>query len=292
MYKHFTSKLPQDLLIPNIEVLWKNYQQLMQIVLSDYNNNIYSSYIYGFKKLKLDKIRLIDLEDLSKILKKYGWTLVWVNGYISANSYATLIANNFFPVSKKCRSFNQIGYSPVPDFIHDIFGHIPMLLDSEYVKYLKQITKLMSLIEATKLDKEHYKAELELALLCNKEENKNSKKFLKIKNDLKNKNDQLRFNPSLQSMLSRIFLWSIEFGIIGTKKNFKVFGAGIISSIEEFRNITNDKVEFRDYNMEVIYSNFDYFTSTQKFLYTAPDMRYYNKILQQFTLQNLQSRYN
>ena len=40
MYKHFTSKLPQDLLIPNIEVLWKNYQQLMQIVLSDYNNNI------------------------------------------------------------------------------------------------------------------------------------------------------------------------------------------------------------------------------------------------------------
>lgn len=262
--------------------MWEMYKKRINISFQKYNKYLYAPYIKCFNKLNISEYKLESFSLLNFTLSKYNWKIVWTPGYIPSHHYCKLISEGFFPLSKLFRNSNQLDYSPTPDFIHDFIGHLPLLLDKEYTKYLKNISKSLVNSPSNELDKNLYATELHLSLLYHNGYQENSKEIIKATKEIDDIYKQLVKKPSLKVLLSRLFLYSIEFGILGSYDNFKIFGAAILSSFDELERATKRKIIFKAYNLEACFDNFDNFSDFQKHLYIAPNVQHYQSVLQEF----------
>ena len=61
-----------------------------------------------------------------------GWELSPVNGLLSDAQFFSLLAEKKFPTTWWIRPRNQFEYIQEPDLFHDIFGHVPLLMNEEY----------------------------------------------------------------------------------------------------------------------------------------------------------------
>ena len=59
-------------------------------------------------------------------------------------------------------------------------------------------------------------------------------------------------NPNAIELLSRLYLFTIEFGLIHEKGQLKIYGAGIISSKGETHHSVDPKIKKYDFNVEQI----------------------------------------
>lgn len=66
-----------------------------------------------------------------------GWTIVGVEGLLPELDFFTHLANRRFPVSWWIRRADQIDYIEEPDLFHDLFGHVPLLMDPMFADYLE-----------------------------------------------------------------------------------------------------------------------------------------------------------
>ena len=74
---------------------------------------------------------------LNALLKPVsGWEVVAVPGWIPNEPFFEHLANKRFPAANFLRPPEQIAYSEEPDMFHDIFGHIPMLIDPAFCDFL------------------------------------------------------------------------------------------------------------------------------------------------------------
>ena len=110
----------------------------------------------------------------------------------------------------------------------------------------------------------------------------NSKEVIKARIEIGEIYKQLMKKTSLKILLSRLFLYSIEFGILGNYDDFKIFGAAIISSCAELERVAKREIIFKDYNLEACFDNFDNFSNFQKNFYVAPNVQHYQNVLQEF----------
>ena len=65
-----------------------------------------------------------------------GWTLVGVEGLLPELDFFDHLANRRFPVTWWIRRPDQIDYIVEPDIFHDLFGHVPLLMDPMFADYL------------------------------------------------------------------------------------------------------------------------------------------------------------
>jgi phenylalanine-4-hydroxylase len=61
-------------------------------------------------------------------------------------------------------------------------------------------------------------------------------------------NQQNLGTPSEMALLSRLQWWTVEYGLIGTIDNPKIYGAGLLSSIGESASCMDPKVKNRVHN--------------------------------------------
>ena len=136
-------------------------------MLSKQNNRNYSSkdhktwaYLYGKQFINLqDKatpdffqnlvlLRLPEhhipaLSEISNILKTAtSWEVVAVDGLIPGEEFFDLLANKKFPSTTYIRSDSELGMSKTPDIFHELFGHVPMLMNQQHSHYMQQLGKL------------------------------------------------------------------------------------------------------------------------------------------------------
>jgi len=78
-----------------------------------------------------------DFADLNRRLRPAtGWEVVAVPGWIPNRPFFQHLANRRFPAANFLRPPEQIGYSEEPDMFHDIFGHVPMLINPAFSEFL------------------------------------------------------------------------------------------------------------------------------------------------------------
>ena len=65
-----------------------------------------------------------------------GWTLVGVEGLLPELDFFDHLAHRRFPVTWWIRRPDQIDYIAEPDLFHDLFGHVPLLMDPMFADYL------------------------------------------------------------------------------------------------------------------------------------------------------------
>lgn len=92
--------------------------------------------------LNINQDRIPDFNDINKILmERTGWQVVAVPGLIPDEPFFELLANRRFPSGNFIRTMDQLDYIQEPDVFHDVFGHVPLLADPTFAKYMEEYGK-------------------------------------------------------------------------------------------------------------------------------------------------------
>jgi phenylalanine-4-hydroxylase len=102
-------------------------------------------YLFYLKELApvLHANAIPNLNELSDLLfEKAGWRIEIVPGLIPVKDFFELLAERKFCSSTWLRKMSQLDYLEEPDMFHDIFGHIPLLLDPTFGDFAQKLGEI------------------------------------------------------------------------------------------------------------------------------------------------------
>jgi phenylalanine-4-hydroxylase len=126
-------------------------------------------------------------DELNRVLAKTtGWELIGVEGLLPELTFFDHLANRRFPVTWWIRAPEQIDYISEPDLFHDLFGHVPLLLNPVFADYMQAYGA--GGVKAHSL------------------------------------------GPDALVHLTRLYWYTVEFGLIRQDDGVRIYGSGIVSS--------------------------------------------------------------
>ncbi|HZS85726.1 MAG TPA: phenylalanine 4-monooxygenase [Stellaceae bacterium] len=100
-----------------------------------------------------------DFDRLNRILgAATGWRIVAVPGLVPDDIFFEHLANRRFPSTCFIRRPEQLDYLQEPDIFHDVFGHVPMLMNPVFADYMEAYGK--GGLKALRLGSLHHLARL------------------------------------------------------------------------------------------------------------------------------------
>ena len=246
----------------------------------DYLSKVaHESYLEGLKKTGLEIDNIPNMYGMNRILKEIGWAAVAVDGFIPPNAFMEFQAYNVLVIASDIRQLEHIEYTPAPDIIHEGAGHAPIIANPEYAEYLRRFGEIGCKAISSSKDYELYEAIRLLSILKEAEDTPEE--------DIKKAEEQVDYlqnNMGEQSEMSRIrnlHWWTVEYGLIGTVENPKIYGAGLLSSIGESAWCMTHNVTKIPYDISAADQSFD-ITKPQPQLYVTPDFAHLSFVLEEF----------
>ncbi|MCR6495094.1 phenylalanine 4-monooxygenase [Thermomonas sp. S9] len=96
------------------------------------------AFLRAQETMRMPPDRIPKFSDLNAVLgAATGWQIVGVEGLLPELDFFTHLAHRRFPVSWWIRRPEQIDYIEEPDLFHDLFGHVPLLMDPMFADYLQ-----------------------------------------------------------------------------------------------------------------------------------------------------------
>jgi len=131
--------------------------------------------------------RIPKFDELNRSLRKAtGWELIGVEGLLPELTFFEHLANRRFPVTWWIRKPEQLDYLSEPDLFHDLFGHVPLLMNPVFADYMAAYGR--GGVKAHGIGAE---------ALVN---------------------------------LTRLYWYTVEFGLIREDDGLRIYGSGIVSS--------------------------------------------------------------
>jgi phenylalanine-4-hydroxylase len=97
-----------------------------------------NEFVDGMRALPITADEIPDFRRLSDVLMKAtGWQVVAVPGLVPDEVFFEHLANRRFPAGQFIRSPEQLDYLEEPDVFHDVFGHVPMLMNPVIADYIQ-----------------------------------------------------------------------------------------------------------------------------------------------------------
>jgi len=125
--------------------------------------------------------------ELNSVLRAAtGWEVIGVEGLLPELDFFDHLANRRFPVTWWIRAPEQLDYLAEPDLFHDLFGHVPLLMNPLFGDYMAAYGR------------GGVKAH--------------------------------RIGPEALANLTRLYWYTVEFGLIRQKDGLRIYGSGIVSS--------------------------------------------------------------
>lgn len=94
-------------------------------------------FLEGLERLGVAAEGIPEFARLSDILEQAtGWRIVAVPGLVTDDVFFRHLANRRFPATNWIRRPEQMDYLQEPDVFHDVFGHVPLLVNSIFADYL------------------------------------------------------------------------------------------------------------------------------------------------------------
>jgi phenylalanine-4-hydroxylase len=190
--------------------------------------------LLGLEKLGLLTGTIPSIDTINERLLKYGWQVIPVFGFMPPKEYLSFVAKKCLPVAINIRTQKLLEFNPEPDIFHEAFGHLSLLVNSDFSNFLQQWALASLFAFQTPGEETYYQNIRERA------------KNLSIEQtDLRNTTEQ---NVSLNSeatKLARLGWWTVECGLIKIENEFKIFGAAILSSVRECSQIQSDTPKIR-----------------------------------------------
>lgn len=239
----------------------------------------HDAYLRGLDMAGIATGSIPSMYGMNRILKNIGWAACTVDGLIPSAAFMEFQAYNVLVIAADIRLLEHIEYTHTPDIIHESAGHAPMIAVPEYAEYLRRFGEIGAKAISSAKDNELFTAIRKLSIL---KENIHSKpedlheaetQVIELQNNLG--------APSELQELKNLHWWTIEYGLIGTPENPKIYGAGLLSSIGESEWCLSDQVKKLPYSMAAAKQSFDV-TRPQPQLFVTPDFAYLSEVLNEF----------
>jgi len=246
----------------------------------DYLSKVaHESYLDGLKQTGISIDNIPSMYGMNRILKEIGWAAVAVDGFIPPNAFMEFQAYKILVIASEIRQLENIEYTPAPDIIHEGAGHAPIIASPDYAEYLRRFGEIGAKAITSAHDTEMYEAVRELSIL--KEAEGIDAKRIEEAEEKVNKLQAKEVAPSEISLIRNLHWWTVEYGLIGTVEDPKIYGAGLLSSIGESEWCMKDEVKKVPYSIQAAYQEFD-ITKPQPQLYVTPDFAYLQEVLEEF----------
>lgn len=246
----------------------------------DYLSKVaHKSYLPGLQKTGLSIDSIPNMYGMNRILKEIGWAAVAVDGFIPPAAFMEFQAYNVLVIASDIRQLEHIEYTPAPDIIHEGAGHAPIIANPEYAEYLRRFGEIGCKAISSAKDYELYEAVRHLSIIKEAEGTPEAD-ILEAEQHI----EALQANmgqPSEMALIRNLHWWTVEYGLIGTPENPKIYGAGLLSSIGESSWCMTDKVAKIPYSIEAAHTSFD-ITKPQPQLFVTPDFAFLSQVLEEF----------
>lgn len=251
----------------------------MRLNINSLKKIAHNCYIDGLNKTGIDVDLIPEMQGMNRILKDIGWAAVAVDGFIPPNAFMEFQSYNVLVISSEIRTIDHIKYTPAPDIIHEAAGHAPIIANQEYSEYLRRLGEVGSKAISSPKDDEMYEAVRLLSIL--KENPNSSKEDVDDANRNVNRLQNEMSELSEMAKIRNLHWWTVEYGLIGDIDNPKIYGAGLLSSIEESQACLKKSVKKIPYSIDTANINFD-ITNTQPQLFVIPDFSKLSFVLEEF----------
>ncbi|WP_437373098.1 aromatic amino acid hydroxylase [Maribacter litoralis] len=246
----------------------------------DYLSRVaHKSYTEGLRKTGISIDNIPNMYGMNRILKDLGWAAVAVDGFIPPAAFMEFQAYNVLVIASDIRQLENIAYTPAPDIIHEGAGHAPIIANPEYAAYLRRFGEIGCKAISSAKDFELYEAVRHLSII------KEAKGTSLIEIEKAEKHiEHLQENmgkPSEMALIRNLHWWTVEYGLIGTLEDPKIYGAGLLSSIGESQWCMTDNVKKLPYSIEAARTSFD-ITKPQPQLFVTPDFAFLSQVLEDF----------
>lgn len=239
----------------------------------------HNSYLNGLRQTGIDIENIPNMYGMNRILKEIGWAAVAVDGFIPPNAFMEFQAYNVLVIASDIRQLENIEYTPAPDIIHEGAGHAPIIANPEYAEYLRRFGEIGCKAISSAKDYEIYEA-IRLLSILKEAEDADAEEIIRVEKlveDLQNETSE----PSEMAQIRNLHWWTVEYGLIGTVENPKIYGAGLLSSIGESAWCMTDNVKKLPYTLDAVNQSFD-ITKPQPQLFVTPDFAHLSLVLEQF----------
>jgi phenylalanine-4-hydroxylase len=252
-------------------VMRKNVQYLSGVA--------HESYLDGLKKTGIEIESIPSMYGMNRILKEIGWAAVAVDGFIPPNAFMEFQAYKVLVIACDIRQLENIEYTPAPDIIHEAAGHSPIIANPDYAEYLRRLGAIGAKAILSRHDIELYEAVRRLSIL--KEAEGTEVKEIEEAQLEVERLQKMETEFSEMAMIRNIQWWTVEYGLVGSLEDPKIYGAGLLSSIGESKSCLKPDVLKIPFSIDAANQGFD-ITKPQPQLYVTPDFAYLMEVLEEF----------
>ncbi|NDI36249.1 aromatic amino acid hydroxylase [Chengkuizengella sediminis] len=245
------------------------WRYVMRQNVNFFKNVAHEAYTNGVTASGMDIERIPRVEEMHTSLKPFNWGAVAIDGYIPGVIFFDFQAHGLLPIGTDIRKLENIEYTPAPDIIHEAAGHAPILCDEKYAEYVKLFGQIGRRAIATKEEHEVFEAVRTLSNLLEKGSS-TKEEIAEAERVLEEKQRAVKHLSEAEE-ISRLYWWTVEYGLIGDVSNPKIYGAGLLSSVGESSSCLTDEVKKIPFELEqVISTGFD-ITTKQPQLFVCKD---------------------
>jgi phenylalanine-4-hydroxylase len=237
-------------------------------------------YLEGLARTGISPDHIPTIEEMNDCLAKLGWRAVVVDGFIPPAIFMEFQALRILVIALDMRSVEHIFYTPAPDILHESAGHAPFLVDIDYAEFLQRFGEVGMKAIATKQDLEQYEAIRHLSILkeCPGSSDEEIEAAEATLADLAQSDER----PSEAALLTRLHWWTVEYGLVGDVDDYRIFGAGLLSSLGESRRcLDNVAVRKIPLTVNAVSTAYD-ITREQPQLFVTKSCKHLSQVLEEF----------
>lgn len=237
----------------------------------------HAAYREGLSRTGISVERIPSLREMDECLSEFGWGAVCVDGFIPPRAFTEFQALGLLPICAEIRSADHLVYTPAPDIIHEAAGHAPIIVDRRYAEFLKRIGEVGARAFRAPEDDAVYDAIYELSEI--KERPGATREAILAAEAALERAKREERRVSEATRLSRLYWWTAEYGLVGTPEDYKLYGAGLLSSLGESHSCHAPGVRKLPLTPDCVETSYD-ITRAQPQLFVARDFEHLNEVLE------------
>ena len=262
---------------PRDQAVWRFLLRRLTRQLADSAHPIY---LEGLERTGIAPDHIPSIDEMNACLARLGWRAVVVDGFIPPAIFMEFQALKVLVIALDMRSVEHTLYTPAPDIVHESAGHAPFIVDVDYAEFLQRFGEVGMRAISTKHDFDLYEAIRRLSIL------KESPPSTAAEIDEASAELERLANadvvPSEAALLARLHWWTVEYGLVGELDDYRIFGAGLLSSLGESRHCLDDaRVKKLPLTVDAVAYPYD-ITAEQPQLFVTRSCKHLSQVLEEF----------
>ena len=200
----------------------------------------HEAYAAGFDAVGISVERIPHIAEMNERLAARSCQAVCVDGFIPPRAFQAFQARGVLPIACDIRTSRHLAYTPAPDIIHEAAGHAPFLAHPEYAHFLRRIGSVGEKAFSDSHDRAVYDAIYALSEI--KENPASTLAQIASAEAEVARLASLERAPSEAALVARLYWWTVEYGLVGSPTDYRLYGAGLLSSLGEGHSCRGDDV--------------------------------------------------